>query len=250
MPRPLKKRHICREPQNVSFAPEYGKCRSAVVLGVDEYETIRLIDLNGYTQEECSEQMRVSRTTIQGVYNEARKKIADAIVNGKRLLIQGGDYVLCSEYDKCRCDGCCRVAKSKNLSEGSNMIIAATYENGMIFQHFGRTQTFMLYDVKDGKVIAKRELDASGSEHGAKADLLKSQGVEVLICGGFGEGAARALNEAEIKICGGAAGNADEAVEAYLAGTLVYDDKAKCHHHGENEQHGHDRGCGNHNCKR
>lgn len=76
---------------------------------IDEYETVRLIDLQGFTQEECAKQMNIARTTVQGIYNEARKKIAESLVNGKVLRIEGGDYQLCDGLEKtCRCGGCRR----------------------------------------------------------------------------------------------------------------------------------------------
>ena len=78
-------------------------------MSVDEYETIRLIDQMGFTQEECAVQMNVARTTVQGIYNDARKKLADALVNGKSLIIRGGDYTLCdSKEETCACGGCCK----------------------------------------------------------------------------------------------------------------------------------------------
>ena len=96
MPRPRKNRKVCHFPLSLSFHPaESGEEKAPVILTVDEYETIRLIDLAGYTQEECAEQMGIARTTVQGIYNDARQKLADALVNGKTLFIEGGDVDLC-----------------------------------------------------------------------------------------------------------------------------------------------------------
>ena len=100
MPRPQKKRFVCRLPQTEKFFPSKITNTDYVKMTVDEYEAIRLIDLQNCTQEECSSQMHVSRTTVQSIYNEARRKIADTIVNSKILLISGGDYITCSRYNK------------------------------------------------------------------------------------------------------------------------------------------------------
>jgi len=86
-------------------------------MSVDEYETIRLIDLQGFTQEECADQMNIARTTVQGIYNEARKKLADTLVNGKVLRIEGGDYQLCDGLEKhCGCGGCRRHRNGGGVS--------------------------------------------------------------------------------------------------------------------------------------
>lgn len=109
MPRPIKWRKVCCLPQSGSFGPlnAAGNRDHFVVMTIDEYETIRLIDLQGFTQEECANQMNVARTTIQGIYNEARKKIAESLVNGKVLRIEGGYYQLCDGHEKaCHCGGC------------------------------------------------------------------------------------------------------------------------------------------------
>lgn len=122
------------------------------------------------------------------------------------------------------------------------MRIAVTYENGMIFQHFGHAEQFKLYDEENGRVTDTRIVDTNGQGHGALSGFLTEQGVEVLICGGIGGGAQTALKEAGIKLYGGVSGEADEAVNAFLAERLVYDADVKCTHHG----HGHS--CGGHHC--
>lgn len=130
------------------------------------------------------------------------------------------------------------------------MIIAVTYQDGEIFQHFGHTEQFKLYDVEDGKVVKTEIMNSNGSGHGALAGLLKMFGVKVLICGGIGGGAQTALANADIQLFGGVKGNADEAVEAYLKGNLEFNPNVKCNHHGEGHTCGdhHDHDCGSHNC--
>ena len=135
------------------------------------------------------------------------------------------------------------------------MKIAVTYENGNIFQHFGRTESFKVYEVEDGKIVSSEVIGSDGIGHGALAGLLAGHDIQVLICGGLGGGALNALTDAGIEVCAGASGNADEAVEAFLRGDLV-DTGANCdHHHGEGEDHeccgGHGEGedhecCGGH----
>ena len=129
------------------------------------------------------------------------------------------------------------------------MRIAATYDNGNIFQHFGRTEYFKLYDVEDGKVTASHVISSEGSGHEALAGVLAGQDVDLLICGGIGGGAQAALAEAGIALCAGAQGNTDEAVEAYLKGELVNSGVNCDHHHGEGHHCGHHDGeghCGHH----
>lgn len=122
------------------------------------------------------------------------------------------------------------------------MRIAVTYENGMIFQHFGHTEQFKLYDVENGRVTDTQIVDTHGQGHGALSGFLTEQKAELLICGGIGGGAQTALKEAGIKLYGGVSGEADEAVNAFLNGQLVYDADVKCSHHGQ----GHS--CGEHHC--
>ena len=126
------------------------------------------------------------------------------------------------------------------------MRIAVTYEAGQIFQHFGHTENFKLYDVQDGKVIDSKVVGTNGSGHGALAVLLSECDVNVLICGGLGGGAQVALAEAGIQLYGGVSGDADAAVEAFLKQELNYNPDVKCNHHGEG--HEHHGNCGNGGC--
>ncbi len=121
------------------------------------------------------------------------------------------------------------------------MKIAVTYDNGEIFQHFGKTESFKVYEVEDNKVISSEVIGSNGTGHGALAGLLAEQGVDVLICGGIGGGAQTALTEAGIELCAGAQGNTDKAVESYLKGELV-SSGVNCDHHHHEEGHS----CGNH----
>ena len=108
MPRPKRCRKVCSMPRVSAFAP-IGEDADYVVLAVDEYESIRLIDKQGFSQEECAAYMQVARTTAQQIYNSARKKIASALVDGKGLRIEGGDYRLCDGKESfCGCGGCAR----------------------------------------------------------------------------------------------------------------------------------------------
>lgn len=124
------------------------------------------------------------------------------------------------------------------------MKIAVTFENGEIFQHFGHTEQFKIYEVEDGKVVSAFVVDTNGSGHGALSGFLAEYGVDTLICGGIGAGAQNALKEANISFFGGVKGDADAAVAALLNDELAYDPEAKCSHHGEGHHHDHD--CGSH----
>lgn len=130
------------------------------------------------------------------------------------------------------------------------MKIAVTYDNGNIFQHFGKTEYFKVYEVEDNKVVSSELIGSNGTGHGALAGLLADQSVDVLICGGIGGGAQSALAEAGVELCSGAQGDADQAVEAYLKGELVSTGVNCDHHHEEGHScgdHGDGHSCGG-NC--
>ena len=127
------------------------------------------------------------------------------------------------------------------------MKIAVTYENGQVFQHFGHTEQFKIYEAQDCKVVSSQVVDNAGYGHSALAGFLQAQGVGTLICGGIGGGAKMALAQAGIDLYGGVTGSADQAVEDLLAGKLVFQPDILCAHHGEgHHQEGHS--CGEHSC--
>ena len=132
------------------------------------------------------------------------------------------------------------------------MKIAVTYENGQIFQHFGHTEQFKIYEIEDNTIISSEVIDTNGQGHGALACLLEEIGADVLICGGIGGGAQIALAEAGIKLYGGVTGDCDAAVEAFLTNNLGYDPNVRCDHHEREHSEGHhscgEHGCGTHNC--
>lgn len=132
------------------------------------------------------------------------------------------------------------------------MKVAVTYEDGQIFQHFGHTEQFKVYDIEDGKVVSSEVIDTNGFGHGALAGFLLNNGIEILICGGIGGGAQVALANAGIKLYGGVVGSADVAVKALLNQELDYNPNVRCDHHGEGHDHEHgncgSHGCGSHSC--
>lgn len=122
------------------------------------------------------------------------------------------------------------------------MKIAVTYESGLVFQHFGHTTAFKIYQVENGDILSAQVVPTDGQGHGALAGFLQEQGVDILICGGIGAGAQMALAEAGIQLFGGVCGDADDAVEAYLSGNLAYNPCVRCNHHD------HEHSCGEHTC--
>lgn len=249
MPRPSKPRRVCRLPIYTHFlSQEQNTHNQGLLLSIEEYETIRLLDYMGMTQQEAAKQMGTGRTTIQALYTQARRKLARFIVEGTPLTIGGGSYQLCFD-PSCSFWQTCQKKTTASRKETHTMKIAVTYENGQVFQHFGHTEQFKVYEVEDGKIISSEIVDTNGQGHGALAGFLFGGGVDVLICGGIGGGARNALAEAGIQLYPGATGDADAQVESFLNGQLVYDPNTMCNHHSHEEGHScGDHGCGDHSC--
>ncbi len=240
MSRTPKCRRICRFPDYYSFIPEDAEkdIFETIEMFLDEFETIRLLDYEGLNQEECALRMGVARTTVTAMYENARKKLVSAVVEGKRLSIAGGNIEIDTERNS--------LQISMNEKGDKTMRVAVTYDNGNVFGHFGRTEQFKVYDIEDNKVVDSRILGTNDEGCGALAGILNIAKVDALICGGIGGGAQRALQEAGIKLYAGASGSTDAAVEALIAGTLDASDEANCDHH--DHEHGEGHSCGHGGC--
>ena len=237
MPRPFRCRRIERQPIYRSFSPDDVAATENVLLTVDEFEALRLLDDEGLTQEACAARMNIARTTVTAIYDSARRKVADALVHGKRLLITGG-----------HCEFKPVEMKEPIMEKGNSIMrVAVTYENGEIFQHFGHTKQFKLYDIENGEIVSEQIVNTFGTGHGALGGFLQTAQVDALICGGIGMGAQMALADVGIQLYAGVNGSADAAAAALAAGSLDYDPDARCDHHDHHGDCGHDHGdCGGH----
>lgn len=193
----------------------------------------------------------VDRSALQALAD-----VLSAMANAPERISCTQQHGGCSnaEYEKCKNAGEPEqqtapeppTAKQKGTL---NMKIAVTYQNGLIFQHFGHCAAFKFYNVEDGKVVSSEVISAIGSGHGALAGFLKMNGADALICGGIGGGARTALANAGIELYPGASGSADAAVQALINGTLIFNPDTVCshHHHGEGHNCG-EHDCGSHSC--
>lgn len=245
MSRPTKSRRVCQFPNYFEFAPVGKLTGETIVMSVDEHEAIRLIDKEGLSQEQCGEQLGVGRTTAQNIYNLARKKIADALVLGHKLVIDGGDVSLCNgSNDHCYNGDCSKKRKGARVATTQRITtkVAVSYCDGDVFQHFGHSQQFKVYNVVNGEITQTTIVDTNGNGHGALVQLLGNLQVNALVCGGIGAGARDALAKLNVTVFGGVTGDADDAVQCLLNGNLQYDPNAQCNHH-DGDHH-----CGQHDC--
>lgn len=229
MPRPTKCRRVCHFPQTLEFCPVQGaEGKNPVIVTVDEYEAIRLIDKECLSQKQCAAHMQVSRTTVQQIYANARKKLAIALVDSRPIRIDGGDYQLCDGRDPdCGFSACSaqQFRQQYQMPKGKGTTrVAVPFEQGGIFQHFGRSLHFKFYDIADKRILFSGIVDTDGQGHGVVlAGLLNALDVDVLLCSGIGPGAQAALAAAGIRLYSGLSGSADAAVENWMAGSLSGD---------------------------
>ena len=229
MSRPLNERRVgCRVPAR-AFKPAGvpGRKLEEVVISLDEAESIRLADLEGLYQEAAAMRMAVSRQTFGRIVEAARRKVADALINGKLLRIEGGEVVIHEEGEK-------------------PMKVAVPAREGQVDEHFGHCEHFMVYALDDGRRIVSEERVDSPEGCGCKSDIagiLARMGVTHMVAGNMGEGAVRVMHAHGIEVTRGASGEARVAVERFGAGALQ-DSGASCVGHAHGQQGGMD--CNHH----
>ena len=180
-----KLRRVGIIPEYRGFTPDGLASGEAIDMTVDELEVLRLCDLEGLNQEAVAKHMGIARATVAAICSRAHRKVANALVNGRALIIEGGNIA----YSPITTTTAVWPPK-----EIGTMRVATTYDNGNIFMHFGRSEQFKIYDIQDGKVLSEQVVGTGGTGHGALAGLLANGGVDTLICGGIGGGAINALN--------------------------------------------------------
>lgn len=218
MPRPRKSRKVCHFPRNLSFSPtEFIGEKVPVLLTVDEYETIRLIDLEGFSQEECGEWMGVARTTVQMIYASARKKLAQMLVEGRPLRIEGGDYRLCDGAKECSQPICFKQYYAKGYGKPTaSRRIAVPYEAGKIRRDFESAQQIKIYDIRENQILASRLVDAGETDSRMLPGILTALQTDVLICDQISGGTKLALEAGGIHLITGIYGEADMVIAEKL----------------------------------
>ena len=222
-----KLRRVGIIPEYRGFTPDGLASGDAIDMTVDELEVLRLCDLEGLNQEAVAQHMGIARATVAAICSRAHRKVANALVNGRAIVIEGGNIA----YSPITTTTAAWPAK-----EVDTMRVATTYDNGNIFMHFGRSEQFKIYDIQDDKVLNEQVVGTGGTGHGALAGLLDL------------EHDIDALTQAGITVYAGAQGSCDACVEALIAGTLAQNGEATCDCHGHDHEHTHEHGesCGCH----
>lgn len=229
LPRPRKCRKVCSLPQNTCFHPaNYGEENKIIIMTVDEYETIRLIDKENFSQEECGAYMNIARATVQQIYTSARKKLAEALVEGLILKIEGGDYQLCDGKEAyCNCGGCCKHKNQKlHLNEGGRKMkfaIPLDENKKDVCITFARAPFMMFFDEEAGitEVVENPAAQAEGGAGIKAAQFIVDNGANVLITVRCGENAAEVFKAADVKIYKSDGKTAEENITAYKENKLA-----------------------------
>lgn len=225
MARPQKLRSVRSKPYCSRFQPLHKGSDDIITLSLDEYETLRWIDFERLSQENCALRMDISRTTVQRMYASAREKVAQALVLGQELTIEGGSI---------------HMETHTPISKKATKIrIAIGLEGDKIASHFGHCDDFRVIDIDNGVITALQDVHDSVHTHHQRPQYLKNLGVETIIINGLGKGAYNRLLALDIQCLDGQGKSVKEALEAYLNQNLTQTIEAhECQGHHEGHTHG------------
>ncbi len=233
MARPKQSRLVMATPVSAFFRPFGKHCvrREPVLLKLDEYETIRLLDYEGMQQAEAAKVMNISRPTLTRIYNIARRHVAKSLVEGRPIIISGDNADFADFQEQ------------KINIKVMNQKIAIPTAEGKLCQHFGKAPQVTFVTVNNHQIVAKEVLEAPRHAHGSMPRFIKAHKCTDVLCGGLGQGAITMLNQMGIQVHGGApAIDIEQVIEQYLNGSIVYG-SSSCHHHGGEHHHQHGEGC-------
>lgn len=262
-PRPKSIRKVRGIPMAVGFTPmSRRKAQGTIVLYIEEYEAIHLCDYDNKTQAEAAECMGISRPTLTRIYASARKKLADALINQKNLVIEGGTSYMDAQWFRCEQCGMilnniiphakqrtviCPICKTACTWIDETEIIQTNYanmkkialptRNGEIDDHFGHCEFYTIITVNEENQIVMTETIPSPQGCGCKSNIaskLQADGVTIMLAGNMGAGALNKLSACGIEVIRGCKGNVTDVVNAYLNGA-IHDSGEGCHHHHDGD---------------
>lgn len=226
MARPQKVRSVQNKPYCSRFKPENLGQEERIILSLDEYETIRWIDHERLSQENCALRMDISRTTVQRMYASAREKLAKALVHGHIIEIEGGSIHMDLE-------------KNQTTQMKDRIRLAIGLDGNQVASHFGQCNDYRLVDIENNRVVQTQDLHDEVSIHQQRPQFLKDQNVDVLVINGLGKGAYNRLLALDIQCLDAQGQNVDVVIDAYLSASLNQEIQAhECsgckghHHHG------------------
>ncbi len=255
MARPAKWRCVECPPGAKLFGPVGCSARELekIRLAFDELEALRLLHLEGLTQAEAGARLGVSGSTVSRMAERAHRVVAEALIHGKAVCIEGGPVTVVKVDETADLAPGAAAPRETFPTEGDTMIVAVPYLAGAVNAHFGSAQAFLIAEAS-GETVEKTtlyELQGMQHNHAGIAGFLKEQGVEVILAGGMGAPMQQALKRAGFTVYCGVAGPAVEAVEALLRGEIEQSESTCGHHHGEHQSEhggGHDS-CGHHHAQ-
>lgn len=276
-PRPKNIRKVRGVPAAKGFTPDRQACPGRkVVLYIEEYEAIYMCDYEGKKHEEAAASMGISRPTLTRIYASARKKIAEAIIEGCRLVIDGGSSYMDAKWFRCSrcgmifgnavprqdsedgrcplCGGACDCIEYGNINQtiyNKMRKIALPTRNGFIDDHFGHCEFYTVLTVNDENKIVASETIPSPQGCGCKSNIafkFQEDGVTVMLAGNMGPGAVNKLSSCGIKVIRGCQGPVMDVAQAYLRGEIQDSGETCSHHGGEGHQCHHDSDSNGHQC--